>query len=138
MSLYFLFASRRRHTRCALVTSSDVCSSDLLLCLGDSIYEYRFSNEVVGVLKERGAHTIQGNHEEVFFSPQGARAREQDWIDQTSLAWLAGRPHRLELTLGGKRILLVHSTPWETRGGYVLPASPALAIGRAAWREKRG
>src|SRR3546814_18827594 len=25
----FFFSSRRRHTRCALVTSSDVCSSDL-------------------------------------------------------------------------------------------------------------
>ena len=38
---------------------------DELLCLGDSIYEYRFSNEVVALLKERGAHVIQGNHEEV-------------------------------------------------------------------------
>src|SRR3546814_6571946 len=27
--LVFFFSSRRRHTRCALVTSSDVCSSDL-------------------------------------------------------------------------------------------------------------
>ncbi|MBT7941892.1 MAG: hypothetical protein HN719_00895, partial [Alphaproteobacteria bacterium] len=34
---------------------------DELLCLGDSIYEYRFSNEVVALLKERGAHVIQGN-----------------------------------------------------------------------------
>src|SRR3546814_9214221 len=27
--LFFFFSSRRRHTRCALVTGSDVCSSDL-------------------------------------------------------------------------------------------------------------
>src|SRR3546814_9574978 len=27
----FFFSSRRRHTRCALVTGSDVCSSDLRL-----------------------------------------------------------------------------------------------------------
>src|SRR3546814_10920998 len=26
---WFFFSSRRRHTRCALVTESDVCSSDL-------------------------------------------------------------------------------------------------------------
>ena len=36
---------------------------DELLCLGDSIFEYQFSNEVVGLLKERGAYVIQGNHE---------------------------------------------------------------------------
>src|SRR3546814_10329577 len=28
--LVFCYSSRRRHTRCALVTSSDVCSSDLI------------------------------------------------------------------------------------------------------------
>src|SRR3546814_14216750 len=27
---FFFFSSRRRHTRCALVTGSDVCSSDLV------------------------------------------------------------------------------------------------------------
>ena len=49
---------------------------DELLCLGDSIFEYRFSNEVVALLRQRGAHVIQGNHEEVFFSPAGSpRAR---------------------------------------------------------------
>ena len=37
---------------------------DELICLGDSIWEYRFSNEIVRLLKERGVHTILGNHEE--------------------------------------------------------------------------
>ncbi len=44
-------------------------SVDELLCLGDSIYEYRFSNEVVALLREREAHVNQGNHEEVFMGP---------------------------------------------------------------------
>ena len=48
---------------------------DELVCLGDSIYEYRFSNEVVQLLRERGAHAILGNHEEGFLGPHGARAR---------------------------------------------------------------
>ena len=42
---------------------------DELLCLGDSIFEYQFSNEVVARLIERHAHIIQGNHEEVFPVP---------------------------------------------------------------------
>src|SRR6266852_3467299 len=68
---------------------------DELICLGDSIWEYRFSNEIVSMLKERGAHTILGNHEEGFLGPHGARARQADWIDRSLLRWLAERPHRL-------------------------------------------
>jgi putative phosphoesterase len=99
---------------------------DELICLGDSIYEYRFSNEVVQILKDRGAHTILGNHEEGFLGPQGARARLPGWIDQSLLQWLAERPKRLELNFGGKKILIVHSTPWEPRGAYVYPHSSLL------------
>ena len=39
---------------------------DALLCLGDSIYEYSFSNAVIGRLRELDALTILGNHEGVF------------------------------------------------------------------------
>ena len=48
---------------------------DQVLCLGDSIYEYRFSNEVIARLIEIDAPTIQGNHEETFLGPLGERAR---------------------------------------------------------------
>ncbi len=99
---------------------------DELICLGDSIWEYRFSNEIVRLLKERGAHTILGNHEEGFLGPQGVRARQPDWIDRSLLRWLAERPHRLELHRGGKKLLAVHSTPWEPRGTYVYPHSALL------------
>jgi len=94
---------------------------DELICLGDSIWEYRFSNEIVRLLKERAAHTILGNHEEGFLGPQGARARQPEWIDRALLGWLAARPHCLELQLGGRKLLAVHSTPWEPRGTYVYP-----------------
>jgi hypothetical protein len=40
---------------------------------------------------------------------------------------IAHQPHRRELTVGGKRLLLVHSTPWEPRGTYVHPESGLLA-----------
>ena len=100
---------------------------DELICLGDSIYEYRFSNEVVRLLKDRGAHTILGNHEEGFLGPHGLRARQPEWIDRSLLQWLADRPKRLELDIGGKKLLVVHSTPWEPRGAYIYPHSSLLA-----------
>jgi putative phosphoesterase len=99
---------------------------DELLCLGDSIYEYRFSNDVIRFLKDRGAQVILGNHEEGFLSPTGVRAREAAWIDRDLLAWMAEQPLRRELHTGGKRVLAVHSTPWEPRGVYVHPKSPLL------------
>lgn len=99
---------------------------DALLCLGDSIYEYSFSNEVIGRLRALEAVTILGNHEEVFLGVAGERARSRPDIDRSLLGWLAERPHRHELRIGGKRVLMVHSTPWEPRGSYVLPHSAAL------------
>jgi putative phosphoesterase len=108
----------------ALALMGDI---DGLICLGDSIYEYRFSNEVVRLLRERDAEVILGNHEECFFGPHGARARARDGIDPALAAWLAARPYRRELRLGGKRLLLVHSTPWEPYGTYVYPGSGLLA-----------
>jgi len=99
---------------------------DALLCLGDSINEFGFSNAVIGRLRERDALTILGNHEEVFLGSAGVRARSRPEIDRSLLGWLAERPHRHALEIGGKRILMVHSTPWEPRGSYVLPTSAAL------------
>src|SRR6202044_1434772 len=94
--------------RQALALMGDI---DELICLGDSIWEYRFSNEVAQLLQERQAHTILGNHEEGVFGPLGERARARADNDGDFMEWLAGRPHRIELDCGGKRVLLVHSTP---------------------------
>jgi putative phosphoesterase len=41
--------------------------------------------------------------------------------------WLAAQPHRIEREIAGKRLLLVHSTPWEPRGAYIHPESAQLA-----------
>jgi putative phosphoesterase len=107
----------------ALAAMGDV---DELLCLGDSIFEYQFSNDVVARLRQRGAHIIQGNHEEVFLSVAGARARARAGIDPDLLGFLAEQPHRRYLELAGRRLLLIHSTPWEPRGEYVHPHSSKL------------
>ena len=101
-------------------------SVDELLCLGDSIYDYRFSNEVVGWLRDHEIPTILGNHEWGFLGPQGSRARAAEWVDQELVGWLETLPYRLELERHGHRILMVHSTPWEPQGEYVLPGSKDL------------
>ena len=47
-------------------------------------------------------------------------------IDPALLEFLAEQPHRRYLDLAGKRLLLIHSTPWEPRGEYVHPHSAKL------------
>ena len=99
---------------------------DALACLGDSIFDYRFSNAVIGRLRALDALTILGNHEEYFLGAAGERARSQSDIDRASLDWLAEQPLRRDFQIDGKRILMVHSTPWEPRGSYVPPTSSEL------------
>jgi len=99
---------------------------DRLLCLGDSIFDYRFSNEVVALLKETGAYVIHGNHEETFFGSAGVRARAGASIDHSLMQWLSDQPLRRDLVVDDRKIIMVHSTPWEPRGAYVTPGHPAL------------
>ena len=95
--------------------------TDELVCLGDSISQYKFSNETIGLLYSRKAHVIWGNHEEVFFSEAGKSARSAPWIDQELLVWLQMQPTRKLLTWLDQSLLLVHSTPWPSGSAYVCP-----------------
>lgn len=101
---------------------------DRLICLGDSIDQYRFSNEVAAILQERDALTIWGNHEDVFFSSHGARARQAASIDPLLMDWLGQQPRRRTLEAAGKTILLTHATSWSDSYEYVYPHSPAFAM----------
>ena len=97
-----------------------------MLCLGDSINEAQFCNETIAALKARGARVILGNHEEAFLSAAGEAARDGNGADRALVAWLAGQPLRQMLEVGGKKLLMIHSTPWEPRGDYIFPHSPHL------------
>ena len=110
----------------AIAAMNSVGRLDRLVCLGDCIYDYRFSNEVVALLRDHDAAVIQGNHEETFYSPAGVRARAVPWIDPGHFEWLAARPHQMMIEAAGRKVLAVHSTPWEPRGTYVHPKSREL------------
>lgn len=107
----------------ALAEMGDV---DELICAGDSIFQFRFSNEVVERLRERGARTILGNHEETFFSPGGIRAQQADWIHRDALEYLREQPLELRTIVNGKRLCVVHGSPWEPQNEYIYPHSPTL------------
>lgn len=100
---------------------------DELLCAGDAFYEYRFSNEVIELLRQRDARYVLGNHEAVLLDPRGVRAREAPTVRRDNLDYVAGQPWSIEVDVGaGKKLLMVHASPLEPYTQYVWPGSPEL------------
>ena len=100
---------------------------DELFCAGDAITEYRFDNEVVELLRARQAHMVKGNHEMVLLGQHGAQARGAAHVRKESLDYLAEQPLRIDITIGGRRILMVHANPLTPHYTYIYPDSPELA-----------
>lgn len=101
---------------------------DELLCAGDAFYEYRFSNEVIGLLQSTGARYVLGNHEAVLLDHRGVRAREASTVDQDKVRWVSEQPLSIQVDVGaGKKLLMVHASPLEPFTQYVWPKSPELA-----------
>ena len=100
---------------------------DELLCVGDTIFEFRFNNEVVDLLRQHEARIILGNHERVFFGPQGGRARESGGNRRDFMDFLASQPWSYEVDVGaGKKLLMIHGSPFEPHDTYVYPRSPLI------------
>jgi putative phosphoesterase len=99
---------------------------DEILLAGDAVYEYRFSNDVVAVARDHEMRYVLGNHEMVLLSPLGDRARMAPDVDQDLVAWVGARPTRIDVAIGGKRLCMVHGSPWEPYGDYLNASSPAF------------
>ena len=94
---------------------------DELWCAGDSVFQFRWSNEVVGRLRELGANVILGNHEETILGRDGERALSSPKVDQDLVSWMRGRPYRLEKLVDGKTVVMTHGSPWEPWKDYHYP-----------------
>jgi len=94
---------------------------DELFCAGDSVFQFRWSNEVVELLRDLGARVILGNHEETLLSPEGARALASPKVRQDLVEWLRGQPYRIETTIAGKKVLMTHGSPGEPWRDYHCP-----------------
>jgi putative phosphoesterase len=106
----------------------DMPSTDVLLCPGDAISEYRFCPETVELLQRARVVCIQGNHELVLFGGRNPAyfAKCQATFSAETLDFLATAPLSRELQLDGAKILLVHASPWEPYDEYIYPGSAQL------------
>ena len=99
---------------------------DEILCSGDAIFQFRFSNEVIARLKEIGARVVLGNHEDVVLGPLGSRVREHEQTDQELLRWLSEQPRRIDTVIEGKKLTMFHAAPDEPPYEYIYKESPRM------------
>jgi putative phosphoesterase len=99
---------------------------DELVCAGDAVYQFRFSNEVIAALRERDARYILGNHERVLLGPWGERARAGPNVERELVGYMAERPYHQETQVDGKKLIVVHGSPFDPHDEYLYPNSPNL------------
>jgi len=97
---------------------------DELFCAGDSVYGYRWSNEVFDLLRMRGAHIVMGNHDYDFLQVHKDRNGSNGHITPENYRLVAALPGRIDMELAGRRILMVHASPFEPYGEYIYPHTP--------------
>ncbi|HEY8173468.1 MAG TPA: metallophosphoesterase family protein, partial [Dehalococcoidia bacterium] len=78
-------------------------------------------------LRERKARYILGNHEEVLLGKWGVRARSASWIRADALAYMAEHESHLETVVDGKKLVMVHGSPFEPHNEYIYPNSQSLS-----------
>ncbi|HWO93406.1 MAG TPA: metallophosphoesterase family protein [Dehalococcoidia bacterium] len=99
---------------------------DEILCAGDSIYEFRFSDDVVDLIRQHRVRMVLGNHEAVALGTQGRRVVEKPEVKQDNVAWLRDQPWQLETRVNGKRLLMAHGSPFEPWNEYIFPHTPSF------------
>jgi putative phosphoesterase len=99
---------------------------DELLCVGDIVEEFRFSNEAVSILRDRSARCVLGNHDLGLLSEHGRRARSAAHVDPALVDWLAAHPLTVDAMIEGQRMIMTHASPCAPYTQYVLANSPEM------------
>ena len=109
-----------------------------LYCLGDVVGYGANPNEVVGLLRERGAQVVMGNHDYAAatgdagsFNPRAAMAAK--WtsrqLTEANLDYLRRLPKERNLEFGGVKFCVVHGSPDDPLWEYVDPATHSQLFG---------
>lgn len=93
-------------------------ASEILLA-GDAMHEYRFSNEVIELVREYQIRSILGNHEAIILGPTGERVRNATTVRRRNLQFVAELPSALRTVADGVRILMIHGNPWQPHNRYL-------------------
>jgi len=104
-----------------------------ILCGGDVAGYGSDLNTTVQLLIESGCQAVTGNHDLWYLE------RHDSGVDSEATAWLRSLPRRVELTVAGQRIVMVHASPPDSLldGIRLLDEEGRLlADEQARWSEK--
>lgn len=96
---------------------------DEVLCAGDSLLQFRFSDEVVELLRQRQVRAVLGNHELTLLSHNGQRAFAAAQSRENQ-QFIESLPTTIDTRVNGKRLYMVHGSPWEPFREYMTPTNP--------------
>jgi putative phosphoesterase len=106
-------------------TLAEMPPTDSLLLAGDIAGRARELVEIFSIIDERRIVFVQGNHEEAavnYFSLFGG-----DPALSSAISRIKGTPHRRDLVIDGKKILLAHGSPDNPKNEYIYPEYPGFA-----------
>lgn len=115
--------------RC-LETLERRAAAERIYFLGDAVGYLPEENAVLDLLRQHDVKCVRGNHEAMLLGDlpipedRGPMYRLQEAnarVSEENLAWMREWPSRLELELGGRRLLLVHGSLADPLQGYVYP-----------------
>ena len=73
-----------------------------------------------------GARYVLGNHEMVLMSSAGRAPGPCPTCGRPTWTCLAATPERIDVTVDGKRLVMVHGSPFEPQREYLYRSSPTL------------
>jgi len=108
----------------------DMPKVDSIICVGDFVGYGAEPNEVVELARSKDMRAVLGNHDygaiardKSGFNPIAAQALlwTSEKLSGDNKRYLHGLPEQLNLTLGEKRVLVVHGSPRDPLFEYVFP-----------------
>ena len=99
---------------------------DEIFCAGDAVNGFRWSNDVIDLLRTRGARMVLGNHDRDFLQIRKERNGANGYISPENLEFVSNLEFRYEVELGGRKILMVHANPFDPVFEYIFPNSEAF------------
>ena len=86
-------------------------TAELVLNLGDLVFEYRVETEIVEIARRAGLIGIVGNHEKAILQHPGSSVRDK--VPADILDYLKALPASRTMAIDGFDLLIAHGAPWD-------------------------
>jgi putative phosphoesterase len=84
---------------------------EVLLNLGDLVFEYRVTPQIVEIAQGAGLIGIVGNHEKAILQHPASSLRNS--LAPDILAWMKALPAQRTMQADGYDLLIAHGAPWD-------------------------